>query len=371
MKTRKISGTVKRSLQINLALFVLSILLCFIGLEIVTRIPKTDPDGQAYFFGKQLRPYKLPVNSLMRAIDSYNESSYIMYDNLLGWKVRPLSESSNGKYKANSLGLRGPEPLGNKKVIAIFGDSFIHGDDVYYHESLAYYLQEMMPEYEVMNYGVPGYGFDQAYLRYLEIASKTNPDIVIVGFQPENCLRNMNIIRSFYQRGTMIPFTKPRFFDGKLVNYPTVEISKITETVASFSGSELSRYEYFYNQEDYQEKWYLNSRAIAVLDAYIHPKRTPIFGGETEKLCLDIARKFDNSVFLHIPAKEYLMQKKLGSYPYETMLSTLSREHIVIDPTEALLDEDFSSLYVGHFSGKGNKILAESVVKYLSNRTKV
>ena len=49
----------------------------------------------------------------------------------------------------------------------------------------------------VFNAGVPGYGTDQAYLRYRERKESLAPDIVILGLMIGDMKRNVNVFRTF------------------------------------------------------------------------------------------------------------------------------------------------------------------------------
>ena len=44
---------------------------------------------------------------------------------------------------------------------------------------------------EALNFGVGGFGLDQAYLRYLEDGIQYNSHIVLIGFMSENIYRNV------------------------------------------------------------------------------------------------------------------------------------------------------------------------------------
>jgi hypothetical protein len=79
--------------------------------------------------------------------------------------------SKDGLYVSNSAGIRSNReynliaPPGVTRIVA-FGDSFTHGDEVPNQETWEYLLEQSRDEVEVMNFGVQGYGADQAYLRY-------------------------------------------------------------------------------------------------------------------------------------------------------------------------------------------------------------
>ncbi len=62
-----------------------------------------------------------------------------------------------------------------------------------------------------MNFGVGGYGPDQAYLRYKLQGKQVRPDVVLIGLMSENIYRIVNRYRPFYMPNTGLPLAKPRF----------------------------------------------------------------------------------------------------------------------------------------------------------------
>lgn len=137
---------------------------------------------------------------------------YLMPSSALGWALRPGAVW--GSYRATPQGLRGDRvydslpPPGVVRVAA-FGDSFTHGDDVPNPETWTARLEG--PGLEVLNFGVPGYGFDQAYLRYLADGRRFRPHVVLIGLYAEDVNRGLNVWRPFYLGHYDIPSAKPRF----------------------------------------------------------------------------------------------------------------------------------------------------------------
>ncbi len=147
---------------------------------------------------------------------------------VLGWTNRPDYGRPDGRYHTNSGSLRGrgeysPSPREGTVRVSAFGDSFTFGSDVADDETWESQLSGYDPRFEVLNFGVSGYGTDQSYLRFLEDGLPYNSDIVIIGFMAENIFRNVNVFRPFYNPGyDNAVFPKPRFAlrDGALVLLP-------------------------------------------------------------------------------------------------------------------------------------------------------
>jgi hypothetical protein len=147
------------------------------------------------------------------------KEGYFSLDDTLGWSIRPSTVTAEGQYRSNSQGLRADRdysmtPSGPKLRLAAFGDSFTHGDEVRAPDTWEEQINQSDPRYEVLNFGVGGYGLDQAYLRYRRDGVKFKPDIVLVGFMSENINRVVNVFRPFYTPGASFALSKPRYILG-------------------------------------------------------------------------------------------------------------------------------------------------------------
>ena len=125
-----------------------------------------------------------------------------------------------GILSTNSRGIRGEaeytyNPPRDKTRILILGDSYTLGNEVSNTETYSYNLQQMLPDTEVINMGVSGYGHDQMLLYLKEEGIKYKPNIVIVGFVADDMNRNMLEFRDY---------AKPKFElvnnELKLTNHP-------------------------------------------------------------------------------------------------------------------------------------------------------
>jgi hypothetical protein len=95
--------------------------------------------------------------------------------------------------------------------VAAFGDSFTYGDEVATRDSWPARLEALDAGLEVLNYGVPGYGLDQALLRYRREGAALHPALVLLGVVFDDISRNLTGFRPFAQPATRLPFAKPRF----------------------------------------------------------------------------------------------------------------------------------------------------------------
>ena len=166
-------------------------------------------------------------------------TQYVVHSALLGWTIKP--NGRRGRYQANAAGLRANReyeaaPRGGGVRIAAFGDSFTHGDDVRNDETWTVALEVRRPGLEVMNFGVGGFGLDQAFLRYQHEGRGYKPAVVLIGFSTENIYRHVNTFRPFYMPKTGRPLAKPRFvIEGDrlvLVKNPMQELAQYRDLLA-------------------------------------------------------------------------------------------------------------------------------------------
>lgn len=143
-----------------------------------------------------------------------NKNNYTKFSPTLGWKIK-----ANGRsplYRSNADGIRADREYeriipSNIVRIASFGDSFTHGDEVENKYTWQSQMSATEENLEVINFGVGGYGLDQAFLRYKEDGLSYNPNIVFIGYMTENIARSVSVYRPFYVPETNGPLAKPRF----------------------------------------------------------------------------------------------------------------------------------------------------------------
>lgn len=102
--------------------------------------------------------------------------------------------------------------------VLVFGDSFAHGDEVDSDVTWSEVLGRRLG-IDVLNFGVPAYGFDQATLRFEEVASRFEPGetggeerpVAILAFISPDLPRALTVFLPFLMPETDFPLTKPRF----------------------------------------------------------------------------------------------------------------------------------------------------------------
>jgi hypothetical protein len=167
--------------------------------------------------------------------------SYVVPDTLLGWSVGPKRRSSNGLYFSSAEGIRSASADTSfagtvaPTVIAAVGDSFTFGLDGSFEETWGFYLERALGRtHSVLNFGVDGFGVDQAYLRYTRDARPWRPAVSIFGFIDHDLSRTLSVYPFISFPTWGMPFTKPRFvLDGgvlRLLNVPLLAPHEIITT---------------------------------------------------------------------------------------------------------------------------------------------
>lgn len=315
------------------------------------------------------------------------------FDPELGWNWRPSAASDDGLYATDALGARGPReyerapPAGHQRVL-FFGDSYTFCDEVPAEASFEAQLEQLEPGIEALNFGVSGYGTDQAWLRYQRIGRDLGAEIVCLGLMLENIGRNVNRYRPLWATRTGVCVTKPRFVlaeNGALELVPQPFPTRAELHAAILDGSVIERiaaHEYWLGRPRIPSGKL--SALVRIAGGYFaYRERTPArlwqeTEGEPFQVTLAILEHFQRQAvqdgarlapILLFPAKEDLRGYALAGRPYwSALLGELERRGIAcLDLSVPLaarareLDEDppARSLYVdGHLSRAGNAVVA-------------
>lgn len=185
-------GTTKKILYLLTSSVVL-----FVVIEGIARLILSIPSIYYRIGGENDSSRRL--NWISRHQDQAQIYSFDMYNPSTGWISKPnlrnVTVFGDKILNTNAKGFRGQTDYSYNKDprkvrILILGDSFTFGEKVSDNETYSYYLQQMIPEAEIINAGVHGYGHDQMLILLKEEGIKYNPDIVILGFNEWDIERN-------------------------------------------------------------------------------------------------------------------------------------------------------------------------------------
>lgn len=153
-----------------------------------------------------------------RAAGNFFGYKFDQYHATRGWTLWPGLRDVpvfDGRFlNSNSRGLRGRKEYAyqrdsSRHRVLVLGDSYTFGDDVSDDETYSYFLEQLLPNTDVLNLGEHGYGQDQMLLYLREEGEKYHPDVVILGYVRFDTYRNIFDFNSY---------AKPRFdlVDGAL-----------------------------------------------------------------------------------------------------------------------------------------------------------
>jgi hypothetical protein len=346
------------------------------------------PDRRAFFAQQSEHLEKLASNQSVRA----------RIHPVLGWEYGTGTVSDTEHL--NAQGLRAAreyaqEPPSGVTRIAVFGDSYVYCNEVGDADSWPGQIEGGWNT-EVLNYGVGGYGTDQAYLRFREEGAQFAPRIVILGFTSMMATRVVSRYRRFQdpQDG---PWFKPRFLlDGdrlRLLEAPVASRADAERLLANPEGVvAFGKHDFWYHPAVFEHWLYPRSATYRLMTSTArtiwqrHLYRDRILKGqilnptsEAFQIIVRIYRDFAadarargaEPLALMLPARgDVELYHRTRRASYDTLAPRL--EHLgmtVIDPLRALTSstDSVDDLFAagGHYSPRGNAIVAEAIADAL------
>ncbi len=379
---------------------------CELALSVVVR---SDADGNRTYRGIRLKPFALPQRRLAQLLDQLHASnaSAVVYSPELGWDSRPvvaiagadtlLTPGFRARRSPEQYALAAPN---DTLRILLFGDSFT-ACATPETETWGHVLEDVVRKrgraVEVLNFGLGGYGIDQAYLRWRKYGQRYHPDVVVFGFQPENVKRDLNLIRLIYTPDTGLPFSKPRFVRSgdslELVNVPAAPPESLPAILAHIDRWPLRQYEAFYNAADYADHPWLHGKLLPFTGAVLRT-RSPHMraqerayydpAGSTASLALEILKQFDTEVrasgaqfmVIDLPRREDLrpLFEGKGEKVYEELRAELRKRYGLIDPRPEFAatagEPGLKALFQtdSHYNARGNRAVAAALARVLEQR---
>jgi hypothetical protein len=315
--------------------------------------------------------------------------------------VRPRGSTPDGLYQANAEGARAAadriygerSPPGRLRLLTV-GDSFTHGDGVGIEDTWQRDLERRRADLDVVNLGVPGYGTDQAYLRWHRDGARLNPHFALLGIWPEDICRNLNVVRFFLQPAGGFGFlSKPRFVlaDGRLetLNEPVLEGEPLVRALTDPASAPLLRHDYWAIPGDLEPRPWQHmrvARAVATVANLYHRRelRERLYAGRDAsgiEVTVAIAEAFRRDAESNgaVPLVVLIpMLDLLARYPDEDALplarALRARKLDVIDlgppMARVVRERGRSCCYVAdtHLSAEGNRRVAGWLLERLASR---
>jgi len=324
---------------------------------------------------------------------------YVRLDAKLGWTNAAGGRSKDGRYRINGQELRA-ERLYSRDIppgkirLATYGDSFTFGAFVNVDETWQAQLEAANPRIEALNFGVNGYGPDQAFLRYEETIGRLDANVVVIGYMSENIARLVGRFRPFYIPLDEMVFSKPRFELGEKETLTLLENPLRTpddyRRLLSEPGdvlSDLARNDYWArmrNQSSFADL--LPSVRVAKIllyhmrhttdpDRLFEADRTYRVSSPAYRILVAVLERFYRAAEGRKQAPVVLIYPRqedgAGVPSYTPLLSHLeSRGMRYVDVLPELIKEvgrsHLPELYFdGHLNGKGNAIVAGVMARRL------
>ncbi|MBF0446326.1 MAG: hypothetical protein HQL68_12130 [Magnetococcales bacterium] len=340
-----------RALGLNLLLTVVVVLFCFVLLEIAARV----------------------------ASNLLGVAPYIKYNPQLGWSPKANStklHKKNGDFAAtytiNSLGYRGKLHGQNHTPgvfrIVLLGDSVGFGWGVDDQQTYGARLETILPEVEVINLAVSGYGTDQELLRLKSEGINFQPDLVILHVVDNDFLE---IRRPFmYQRA------KPYFLQGddNKLELNNVPVKSYGSLARYYYDSSLplpfrewlawNSYAYTFFNKRYREFMARAQKATGITTTAIREGETTpknqawqLFKNLVEEINFELRKKNIKGLIIHASAN-LNSSAKMAELP----LPTLNLYPLLY---ELHTKKEVSFPNDGHWNPFGHKLVAEKLAEEL------
>jgi lysophospholipase L1-like esterase len=319
----------------------------------------------------------------------------VEFDTQLGWCNRANSQSSDGRASYGAAGARGPREYARERTANAtrwlsFGDSFTHGDGLADDETWQHLVERRRPGLECANFGVGGYGVDQALLRYRRDGRPLAPDVVWIGLMLENIGRHVNRYRPLYHPNSPNCAAKPRFvFDGAPLSFteplpsraarlrpieiPFATRRGLVEAVAS--GSVLEQLAEHEGWRDPWPRWTRHSALLSLASGWafyrsVDAQRLWTEAGEARVLTLALLRRFHDeaieagarhAVVLLFPRRQEIEPLRAGEERWwSEPMSELANSGVpVLDLSEAWLAAGVGTSELFQLDGHPSPLAAE------------
>lgn len=342
------------------------------------------------------------ANYLIYDPDSQNSTDYADYlvkrDPTLGWP----SPQSFGQEKRDLSGARRSpaHPQPGATCVSIYGDSFAWGDEVDDEHAWANLLSREIG-CRVANFGVGGYGLDQAYLRYLN-NTKDNSEVVVLTIFSENIQRHINQWRVLLTGGSN-PFSlKPRFAlnsHNKIEMIPLPDLTLEEFNRMRYSPKDFLKYEYYLPTTSNGPTYFSFPYTLALVQMLQNERVLTKLGGKPsfyrlystdhEAQGLEITKQ----IILSFRARALQQNKQLvvvtipsgsevdhflttGQWVIQPLIQTLSEHNLnVINFGQELMNQGYGADHCklrthadkcrGHLNNDGSRVLADVMAKAL------
>jgi len=323
------------------------------------------------------------------------------WDDELGWPsprdaVAPPRDRTGAKYNPDFS-------QSNYPCASVYGASFVWGGEIPLADGWVEQLSRKLGCW-VANYGVPGYGTDQAYVRFQRMKQDQAP-VTMLGFSPEHIMLNVNQYRGFMGYGPSPTGIKGRFIldgEGRLewIHRPRISEKEFVEFLRD--PANLLPHEYLLPDTPDGPVTLRFPYTLTVARVALMPRLRVRFTGRpswadfyraghrsgglaltaaiVEAFVREAERRDKRALIVVLPgASNFRAEAKFGQPEYAPLIAALAAKNIdVFDPSPALLtalgQRSYCELYTapadceGHFGIEGSRIVADVIMAELRQR---
>lgn len=358
------AGRPRRSRLRGVAVLLTTLLLVLLSAELGLRIAAGEPLAWRR------------LNAEFKSLQAEEHQPRALYHERLGWVPHPGRRVIRGAtYTVGEHGLRlngsadTLEPGAGGPILAL-GDSFTFGDDVGDADTWPAQLERMLGR-PVANAGVFAYGLDQIVLRAEELVPKLQPALVVVSYIPDD-IRRCGL--SVFSRA------KPYFVleegELRLENVPVPRAQGAREAPPSKlrTAAGYSFLADFVMRRVAPDSW-LEAREAAVPGQGVvsapEKRGVAVACALLERLA-DLGREHDVPIVVVQQYEKYLKnvgvrRSRAAASCVKDVLPVLDLE-LLLDRYRRGLPDKFAALFDQHMTPEGNRVVAERIVKFLSER---
>ncbi len=388
---------------------VRALLVCAASALIADQLVQWTLLRDGWFAGRRIAPFDPPLftpeqqaalERVRAAVAGGPPLAGFAFDRELGWSVP--SDGGRGEFRFDWAGARlAEQPLARTKRagverLAVLGDSFTLGDEVAASESWPARLDRADDALEVANLGLNAYGLDQSVLRLERDALPLSPDEIWLGLVPSTLLRVVTVYVPAWRHVSPMLALKPRFrlaADGELgacvhACASLAELAAVcgdADALARAAGADdawIARAPAAYAVRGSSwTHWFATTRVALTLvegrgrdpheawcDAASEPVR--LASALVRHAARASAEHGARFVFLVLPDRGDLARRA----DWQPLLAELRAQSVAcFDASEALLAahadaEDACWAPRGHYSARGNAIVAEALARFRRER---
>lgn len=273
-------------------------------------------------------------------------------------------------YKTNSERLRDHNtylnsPRDNDKTrVLLAGDSFSYGYANNYEDTWGYLLENRMPSLQIIKAGVPAFDQQKEYYYLEEMIQKYSPDIVLLGFLPNDIFTNVSIGSDINLDNTENAH-KNNDFDIKEMIGKSASVALLTRQLLKIDSLYVNFYLNSSRGQFFESEELLNTHVRSKFEI------TKSLFGEINGL---VKSSKSRLIVVSIPQRIQLLLEERAYPGYDRRLPDriMSRyaaeegfDWIESLPALMGLDKDPFYLFDGHLNKYGNHVLANHVKEIL------